>query len=99
MRIQKRLFVLALVASLFMLYSVNPANATYMTNGTINWIGVTPNGDHYFNVSLDSWTKTFTVPTSAANANAILAVLLTAHSTGDTVTIDFSGSTINAVYL
>jgi phosphotransferase system HPr-like phosphotransfer protein len=69
-----------------------------MTDATINNIGVTPTGNHTFSVTVDTWTKTFTILTADVNANAILAVLLTASSTGDTVTIDFTGSTINTVY-
>jgi hypothetical protein len=98
MKNHKKFLVFALIAALFVMFAVVPAHATWMSAATINHIGVTPTGNHTFNVTVDTWTKTFTILTADANANAILAVLLTASSTGDTVTIDFTGSTINGVY-
>jgi flagellar basal body-associated protein FliL len=98
MKKQKKFLVFALIAALFVMFAAVPAQATWMSNATINHIGVTPTGDHSFNVSVGAWTKTFTLLTADANANAVLAVLLTAASTGDTVTVDFTGSTINTVY-
>ena len=96
---KKKFLVFALIAALFMLVSVNSASAIWMTDATINWVGVTPAGNYTFNASVGSWTKTYTVLTSDANATAILAVLLTAVSSGATVTIDYTGSVINTVYL
>jgi hypothetical protein len=98
MKKQKKFLVFALIAALFMMLAVVPAHATWMSDATVNYIGVTPTGNHTFNVSQDTWTKTFTILTADGNANAILAVLLTVSSTDDTVTIEFTGSTINGVY-
>ena len=99
MKKQKKFIVFTLIATLFVMFAVVPAHAIWMSGATIDNISVTPTGNYTFTATVDTWTKTFTVLTGDVNANAILALLLTASSTGAAVTIDYTGSVINTVYM
>ena len=99
MRQHKILLTFALIASLMVVFYVGSANAAWMSNATIDWIGVADSGNYQVTATSGSWTKVFAVNTSQPNAKATLAVLITAKANGTQITIEFTGGNLDAVYL
>jgi hypothetical protein len=100
MKIQRKLLIIGLVLASVALFSVSNVSAIWIGNGTINTVSSETTGNYAVNASFGADTFTFTIDSSAANANAMLAIALTAASTGDEVHVDYaSGGNMNRIWL
>jgi len=97
---QKRVLAILMAIALFVgALAVSNASAAWMSEATIVWVHSSSTGDYTVRAKVDTWYKTFTIQTANANAQALLAIALTAASTTDTVTVDYTGANINNLYL
>ena len=100
MKKPKRVLVgVMLFAFLLGFFAVNNAFAAWMTEATILNVSVSEDGDYTIRAQSGTWAKTFLVDTTLSNAKAILAVALTAASSGKTVTIEHTGDYIIKIFL
>jgi hypothetical protein len=100
MKNRKKLFIIASVASLVMLFSISNASAIWIGNGTIDNVSSQTTGNFSVRATFGADTFTFTIDSTAANAKAMLAIALTAASTGDNVHVDYgAGGVMNRIWL
>ena len=100
MKNRKKLLIVGIVLFLVTVFSISNASAIWVGNGTINNVSSQTTGNYTVNATFGSNTFTFTINSSAANANAMLAIALTAASTGDNVHVDYSaGGVMNRIWL
>jgi hypothetical protein len=94
----KKLLVIGILLS--MVFFAGSASAAWLGNCTINNISSEGTGNYSVNATSGASTFTFTIDTTAPNANAMLALLLTASSTGDTINVSYAaGGALQRVWL
>ena len=79
-------------------FSVGSASAAWMSPAVIDNVRSSANGDYTLKAT-GTWTQTFTILSTDANAKSLLAIALTAISAGMNVAIEYTGSTIDSIYL
>jgi hypothetical protein len=100
MKNQNKLMIIVVVCAFVMLFSISNASAIWIGNGTINTVSSLTTGNYTVNATFGSDTFTFTIDSTAENANAMLAIALTAASTGDNVHVDYgAGGVMNRIWL
>jgi hypothetical protein len=100
MKNRKKIMLIGLVFGLVALISISPASAVWIGDGTVNTVSALTTGNYSVNATFGSDTFTFTIDSSAANANAMLSIALTAAATGDSVHVDYSaGGVMNRIWL
>ena len=76
------------------------ASAAWIGDCVINNISSETSGNYAVNASSGASTFTFTIDSTTPNANAMLAILLTASTTGDYVNISYApGGAMTRVWL
>ena len=85
MKKQSKLLVIGLVVAFVAVFSVGTAGAAWIGNCTIVNVSTEASGDYAVRATDGVNSYTFTIQTSAANAKAMLAIVLTAASNLDTV--------------
>ena len=100
MESRKKFFIVATVFAIVTMFSISPASAIWVGNGTINNVSSMITGNYSVNATFGASTFTFTIDSAAENAKAMLAIALTAASTGDLVHVDYSaGGVMNRIWL
>ena len=100
MKNRRKLLIIGLVFAFVALFSVSNVSAIWIGNGTINNVSSQLTGNYAVNASFGAVTFTFTIDSAAENANAMLAIALTAASTGDQVHVDYAtGGVMNRIWL
>ena len=100
MKNQKKLLIIVLILAFAAVFSVSNVSAAWIGNCTINNISSQTTGNYSVNVTSGASTFTFTIDSSVANGNAMLAIVLTAASTGDTVNVSYApGGVMSRVWL
>ena len=100
MKNQKKILVIGIVLAVISVLSISNASAIWIGNGTINNVSSQTSGNYAVNATFGESNFTFTIDSSAENANAMLAIALTAASTGDNVHVDYaSGGVMNRIWL
>ena len=100
MKKQKKLLVIGIILAFVAVLSVSTASAVWIGNGTINNVSSKTTGSYSVNATFGTSNFTFTIDSSAENANAMLAIALTAASTGVNVHVDYAtGGVLNRIWL
>ena len=92
-----KVLTLVLVASVLVTFAAGSASAEWLSDATVNYIGVAASGDYELEAT-GSFTQYLTIDSSGANAKAMLAIIITAKSTGEAVTIEYTGTTLQKVF-
>jgi hypothetical protein len=100
MKIQRKLIVVGLILSIVALFSVSNVGAAWIGNTTVVNVSSETSGSYAVRATDGTNTFTFTIDTSEENANAMLAIILTAVSTGDLLNIQYAaGGAMERVWL
>jgi hypothetical protein len=100
MKTPKKVLLIGLIFAIAGVLFVSSANAAWIGNCTINNVSAETTGSYAINITSGSSTFTFTIDSTADNANAMLAIVLTAASTGDAVNVKYvAGGAMERIWL
>jgi hypothetical protein len=100
MKSQRKLMVIGLVLALLAVFSVSNVSAAWIGNTTVVNVSSETTGNFAVRATDGTDTFTFTIDSSTENAKAMLAIVLTAASTGDTLNIQYApGGVMQRIWL
>lgn len=97
MKKRSKLLVVGILVVFLAVFSVSTASAVIMSGATLNLVKATADGNYTLKATKGTWIQWVNIISTDANANSLLAVALTALSTGNTVNIDYTGGVVNSI--